>query len=220
MFKKLKSLFVIEEGTPTEDNKSSGQAEGPKKESTPTKSFVPVVADGNLKGQVQNKFLEVLFGALESSNQEGFDYLEFKDFLRSLANVPMEDSIRFKSAFATAQTMGATKEKILESAKIYMDLLAKEETKFQEALNSQRDKNLTSKHNEIKKLEQTIADKQTEIEKLKKDLEEHRNKIGALENEINAASDKLGQTASDFAATYQALLSQIQDDVKNIESHL
>ena len=44
--------------------------------------------------------------------------------------------------------------------------------------------------------------------------------IEALENEINAASDKLGQTASDFAATYQALLGQIQDDVKNIESHL
>ena len=221
MFKKLKSLFIIEEGTPTEENKTtSGSSEGSKKESSLTKPYIHVTADGSSKGQVQNKFLEVLFGALESSNQEGFDYLEFKDFLRSLANVPMEDSIRFKSAFATAQTMGATKEKILASAKIYMDLLAKEETKFQEALNSQRDKNLTSKHNEIKKLEQTISDKQAEIEKLKKELEDHRKQIGTLEGEINAAGDKLSQTANDFAATYQALLSQIQNDVKNIESHL
>ncbi|HUR31234.1 MAG TPA: hypothetical protein VMZ69_07360 [Saprospiraceae bacterium] len=222
MFKKLKSLFVIEEGTPTEEQKSTshGSVEGSKKETSPTKTYAPVTIDPNSKGQVQNKFLEVLFGALESNNQEGFDYLEFKDFLRSLANVPMEDSIRFKSAFATAQTMGATKEKILSSARVYMELLSKEETKFHEALNSQRDKNLTSKQNEIKKLEQTITDKQAEIEKLKKDIEDHRKQIGTMESDINAASDKLGQTASDFAATYQALLSQIQNDVKNIESHL
>jgi len=116
--------------------------------------------------------------------------------------------------------MGATKEKILTSARTYMELLSKEESKFQEALNGQRDKNLTGKHNEIKKLEQTIQQKQAEMEKLKADIEEHRKQIGTLETEINSASEKLVQTANDFATTYQALLGQIQDDVKNIESHL
>jgi len=219
MFKKLKSLFVIEEGAPAQEGKKTTAAEDTEKENAASLRTIPIVKDGS-KGQVQNKFLEVLFGAIESSNQEGFDYLEFKDFLRSLANVPMDDSTRFKSAYATAQTMGATKERILTSAKTYMDLLAKEETKFQEALNGQRDKNLTSKQHEIKKMEQAIQDKQAEIEKLKADIENHRKQIGTLEQDINAASEKLSQTASDFAATYQALLGQIQDDVKNIESHL
>jgi hypothetical protein len=219
MFKKLKSLFVIEEGEPAQEGKKSTASEVSGKENPSSPRTIPIAKDSS-KGNVQNKFLEVLFGALESSNQEGFDYLEFKDFLRSLANVPMDDSTRFKSAFATAQTMGATKERILASAKNYMDLLAKEESKFQEALNGQRDKNLTSKQHEIKKMEQAIQDKQAEIEKLKADIENHRKHIGTLEQDINAASEKLTQTASDFAATYQALLSQIQDDVKNIESHL
>lgn len=219
MFKKLKSLFVIEEGEPAQEGKKTSAAQVTDKESPASPRSIPIAKDSS-KGHVQNKFLEVLFGALESSNQEGFDYLEFKDFLRSLANVPMDDSTRFKSAFATAQTMGATKERILASARTYMDLLAKEETKFQEALNGQRDKNLTSKQHEIKKMEQAIQDKQAEIEKLKADIENHRKHIGTLEQDINAASEKLTQTASDFAATYQALLGQIQDDVKNIESHL
>jgi|SRR5687768_5566131 len=220
MFKKLKSLFVIEEGDPAPEGKKLVQESGQvnKKDAVPFQTPVPMTSDG--KGQVQDKFLEVLFGALQSSNQEGFDYLEFKDFLRSLANVPMDDSTRFKSAFATAQTMGATKDKILSSARTYMELLAKEENKFQEALNGQRDKNLTGKHNEIKKLEQVIQEKQAQIEQLKADLENHRKQIGSLENEINTASEKLGQTANDFAATYQALLVQIQNDVKNIETHL
>lgn len=222
MLKKLKSLFIIEEGESEGEKSASGSEQaGVKKYSSEVQRSVSVNTGGSPKaGHVQDKFLEVLFGALESSNQEGFDYLEFKDFLRSLANVPMEDSIRFKSAFATAQTMGATKEKILESARTYMDLLKKEEVKFQDALNGQRDKNLTSKQHDIKKLEKTIQDKQTEIEKLKTDMEEHRKQIGVLENEINAASDKLVQTASDFEATYRALLDQIQSDVKNIESHI
>src|SRR5688500_17301511 len=131
MFKKLKSLFVIEEGDVVPEGKSQTlSSEGPKKQASPATRPV-FTSDKNLTGHVQNKFLEVLFGALESNNQEGFDYLEFKDFLRSLANVPMDDATRFKSAFATAQTMGATKEKILSTARVYMDVLSKEEIKFQ-----------------------------------------------------------------------------------------
>ena len=222
MFKKLKNLFIIEEGegTPQEkpnksENTTESQKNTPGAHRTPSVSPLP-----NVKGQVQDKFLQVLFDALQSSNQEGFDYLEFKDFLRSLANVPMDDSTRFKSAFATAQTMGATKENILVSARQYITILGKEETKFQDALGGQKERNLTGKQQEIKELEKTIQQNEAEIEKLRVGIENHRKKIGTLEQEINTASEKLAQTASDFGATYQALLSQIQDDVKNIESHL
>jgi chromosome segregation ATPase len=116
--------------------------------------------------------------------------------------------------------MGATKEKIISSATQYLSILTKEQAKFQEALNGQKERNLTGKQQEIQQLEQTIKNKEAEIEKLKADLEAHRQQIGSLEKEINAASEKLEQTANDFEATYQALLGQIQVDVKNIESHL
>lgn len=222
MFKKLKSLFVIEEGNTSQDEKttSTENTKIPRTE-VPIAHKVPSVQPvAGVKGQVQDKFLQVLFDALQNNNQQGFDYLEFKDFLRSLANVPMDDSTRFKSAYATAQTMGATKDKILGSAKDYIAILGKEEAKFQEALSGQKDRNLTGKQDEIRNLEKTIQENEAEIEKLKSDIEDHRKQISTLENEINTASDKLAQTASDFGATYQALLGQIQDDVKNIESHL
>lgn len=219
MLKKLKSLFIIEEDVSAPDKATVKGSEREEKDTPLDRPVAQINADPS-KGQIQDKFLEVLFAALESNNQEGFDYLEFKDFLRSLANVPMDDSTRFKSAFATAQTMGATKDRILATAKEYIRVLGSEEAKFQEALNGQRDKNLTSKHHEIKKLEQTIQEKTSQIEKLKAEMEEHRQHIGTLEKEINAASDKLGQTANDFEASYRALLSQIEADVKNIEAHL
>jgi hypothetical protein len=219
MFKKLKSLFVIEEGATSPDTKSTSESrEKPEKESsTPAFTVTPTHAG---PGQVQDKFLDVLFNALSSANQEGFDYMEFKDFLKSLANVPMDDSTRYKSAFATAQTMGATKDKILASARHYVSILAAEQAKFQDALEGQKKRNLTGKQDEIKKLEQTIQQKEKDIEKLKADIEAHRTQIGTFEQEIGSASEKLSQTASDFDATYKALLSQIEGDVKNIESHL
>jgi archaellum component FlaC len=221
MFKKFKSLFVIEEGAATEEGKQTSEEESTRKKETVSPNRPFEVPAGLAKdGKVQNKFLEVLFGALESNNQEGFDYMEFKDFLRSLANVPMDDSTRYKSAYATAQTMGATKEKILKSAQQYLSILANEQSKFQEALNGQKQRNLTGKQEEIRRLEETIKKKEAEIEKMKADIQSHRTQIGTLEQEINGASEKLTQTANDFEATYQALLGQIQADVKNIESHL
>jgi hypothetical protein len=221
MLKKFKSLFIIEEeGATPETQTPVEKATSPQKDvPAPTRSFqVPAGSTG--PGKVQDKFLEVLFDALEANNQEGFDYMEFKDFLRSLANVPMDDGTRYKSAFATAQTMGATREKIVSSAQQYLGILSREQLKFQEALSGQRERNLTGKQDEIKQLEQTIKNKEAEIEKLKSDLEGHRQQIGNLEKEINTASEKLAQTANDFEATYQALLGQIQLDIKNIESHL
>jgi len=221
MFKKFKSLFVIEDGETAPDGKTSSEnSPNPKKEASTPSFDVPLKSSGSGEGKVQDKFLDALFKALEASNQQGFDYMEYKDFLKSLANVAMDDSTRYKSAFATAQTMGATKENILASAKHYLKVLSDEQSKFQDALKGQKDRNLTGKQDEIKQLGSTIDQKQKDIEKLKSDIEAHRQRITALEQEISTAADKLGQTADDFDATYKALVSQIQSDVQNIESHL
>lgn len=221
MLKKFKSLFIVEEGVTTpEEQAPVEKTTSPQKDvPTPTRTFqVPAGSTG--PGKVQDKFIEVLIDALEANNQEGFDYMEFRNFLLSLTDVHQDDDKRYKSAFATAQTIGATKEKIVSSAKLYLEILSREQSKFQEALRGQRDRNLTGKQEEIKQLEQTIKNKEAEIEKLKADLGEHRQQIGNLEKEINTASEKLAQTANDFEASYQTLVGQIQLDVKNIESHL
>lgn len=218
MFKKFKSLFVIEEGDPASETKTSPENTSKKDSSlaSPVTKSIPFSG----KGQVRDKFLEVLFAALSTNNQEGFDYMEFKDFLKSLANVPMDDSTRYKSAYATAQTMGATKDKILASAKQYIAILDKEKSKFQEALDGQKQRNLTGKQDEIQQLGETIKQNEKDIEQLKSAIEANRQRIVALEQEISTASDKLGQTASDFDASYNALVEQIKADVKNIESHI
>ncbi len=202
MFKKLKSLFIVDDGTSTPEEKtdSTTNTSDSGSDSPEVHKSFTVTAVPGAKGQVQDKFLEVLFDALQSNNQDGFDYLEFKDFLRSLANVPMDDGTRIKSAFATAQTMGATKDKLLTSANKYIAVLQNENSKFNEALSSQKDRNLTGKQDEIKNLQKAIQDNEAEMEKLKSDNEDHRKQITSLSHDIDTASDKLTQTANDFGA--------------------
>jgi chromosome segregation ATPase len=221
MLRKFKSLFIIEEadtkakGESTEAPSTKGQIKPT--ESRPSEAFAGVEAGD---GQVQERFLEVLFNALEASNQEGFDYMEFKEFLRSLGNLQMDDATRYKSAYVTAQTMGATRNNILSSAKHYIEVLRREKAKFGEALDGQKAKNLTGKQEEIKQLEKDIQEKTARIEALQAGILSDREKIGTLEAEIESAAGKLSQTAQDFDATYQALLGQIEADIRNIETHL
>ena len=131
MLRNLKSLFIIEDKAPPPKAESgSGTSEEPQR-TTPASSTGfrgAVKTSGN--GVVDDKFLEVLFGALDAKNKEGFDYMEFKEFLRSLANVPMDDKTRYQSAFATAKTMGATRENILSSAQSILPFWEKSRQNF------------------------------------------------------------------------------------------
>ena len=131
MLKNLKSLFIVEE-----QNAPEKPAEDPKPTVTPS----PKIAESREgdPGKITQKFIEVLFKAMESNNLDGFDYLEFKQSLQSLSKMPMDEATRFRSAFAMAETMGATTQQLLSSANHYIDVLKSEETKFEKALANQR----------------------------------------------------------------------------------
>ena len=164
--------------------------------------------------------MEVLFGAMEKNDLEGFDYLEFKQFLKSLDSVDMDESTKFKSAFATAKTMGATLTILKQSASHYLDILKAEESKFAQAVQNQRQSNLANKEKEIQTLSAAIADKEKQIALLQKEIESHKKLREKRKEEITKAATKVEQTRNDFAASYDALTGQIQSDLKKIDLYL
>ena len=131
MFDRLKSLFIVEDEGPKKSSKAyQPQAEEqkgtpPAKSQQKTRSTRPVAG-----GKVTSKFTNILFGAMEKNDQEGFDYLEFKQSLQNLAKMPMDEATRFKSAFAMAQTMGVTPDLLVKSAEFYIQVLDGEKNLF------------------------------------------------------------------------------------------
>ena len=154
---------------------------------------------------------------METQNQEGFDYIEFKQSIQNLKKMDMDEATVFKSAYATAQTLGATPGGLVASAKRYLSVLKKEEDKFNVALSNQRKKQIDGGLGDIKGLEQSIQQKLDEIEKLKKDVEASKSKLVAMKKEIADANLKIDTTQQDFVASYGHLVEQIHQDVENIE---
>lgn len=205
--KKFKSVFIVEESTPSTE-----------------KQPVPAVSNNaepqTTPGTVNNRFLEILAKALEQNNQPGFDYFEFRQSLAGLGQMPMDESTRFKSAFAVAQTMGVNQSNLLDSAQHYVQILQGEQAKFNDAHTQQRAKLIGNREQEAGQLQSAIQEKTGQIEALNKQIEENRQRIEQLKSEISESTLKIENTKADFEATFVSVLEQLQSDISKIKQYL
>ncbi len=214
---KLKGIFIVQ-----------SPAEGQTAEATPAKTEAttkPVVTTPKAEvvtptGKVSDKFYEILFGAMETNNQPGFDYLEYKKSLQTLAKMPIDEATRYSSAYAAAQAMGVSSQALNDSAQFYLNVLKTEDSKFQESVNAQRQKQIGSKEKAIADLDATIKAKGEQIAKLTQEIAAHQEDMGKMKAEISEAVVKIETTLSDFHATYSDLIGQIGQDVENMKKYL
>lgn len=218
--KKFKSVFVVEEDPSA--NTSSGSQHPAEMTSPPPKSSTasPAPAAPSGSGSISDKFVEVLASALEKNNQDGFDYFEFRQSLKNLAKMPMDEQTRFQSAYAMAQTMGVTSAKLMDSAKFYLSVLNGEQSRFAEAHAQQKAKLIGNREDEAKNLDAAILQKAEQIKQLTQEIEQYRQKSEQIRKEISESTVKIESTKSDFEATFSSVVAQIQDDVAKIQQHL
>lgn len=222
LFKKFKSVFVVEDETSKSSPAASAPAAPTPADPAPTPAAPvyqrPVSAPGG--GAITDRFVEILMAALEKNNQSGFDYFEFRQSLRNLAKMPMDEQTRFQSAYAMAQTMGVTPAGLVESGKFYLNVLANEQAKFNEAHAQQRTKLIGSREDEVKNLEAAIQQKAEQIKQLTQQIEEHRQQSEKIRSEISESTIKVENTKADFDVTFASVVSQIQDDMAKIQQYL
>src|SRR5258705_117865 len=123
--KNLKSLFVQEEEPPGSDSSADNSSE-----KNSSRSSAPVTGEGT----GDQRIMTALLKAIEENNMDGFDFLEFKNSLKALSQMSLDEATRFRSAFATASTMGVTVPKLLESVDYYKKVLIAEKDKFNKTL--------------------------------------------------------------------------------------
>jgi cytochrome P450 len=220
--KKLKGVFVVEDPNAPQQNPQQTVTQQPQQPSNrPTQqTSVPPPTMNTANGQVSQKFTEVLFRAMEAANLDGFDYFEFKQAINNLANMPMDEATRYKSAFAMAQTMGATPDKLIQTAGTYLGVLKQEQDKFQQAAQGQVQNQIGNKKAQIENFEQVIKQKEAQIKQMTDEMAQHRKEMETLKSDIEQASSKVAQTTADFEKSYQVITGQIQNDVANMQKYL
>ncbi len=174
----------------------------------------------NIGGTVDQKSLEFLTKALSRNNMQGFDYIEFKQSLSSLKQMNMDDETAIKSAFATASTVGLTKDKLVQTARHYQQIIDKEKAQFDEALQNQVREKIAGKKSEVERLKKQIEEDNKKIQALEEEIKKSQGTIDNADADIKAAEDKINATKNNFESTYQSMLGIIADDIDKFNKYL
>jgi len=169
---------------------------------------------------LDQKSVDFLTKALEKSNLPGFDYLEFKQSLEALSELNMDEETAYKSAYATASTVGLTKTKLLETAGHYNKVLANEKAQFDSALQKQIEQKVAGKEGEVTKLRDQIVKHEEKIVQLQGQIAKFQKTIDGADAQIDAAKKKIEATREGFEHTHQSILNQIKKDIENIKKYL
>ena len=201
--------------------KSEAKTDQEVRDSTPEPADHPqTTTAAKSSAQVNDRILETLLNALEDQNLEGFDYLEFRQALRSLTKMDMDEGTRYKSAFAVAQTMQVVPAELVRTAKIYLDVLEKEKRKFADALANQERDQIKGRQDRIHSLDTGIEEKREQIERLMAEIETDRQAADKLRSELEAVHTKIQATQGQFARTWDFLRGEIATDIDNMEKYL
>ncbi|MEW7280059.1 hypothetical protein ABW636_15805 [Aquimarina sp. 2201CG1-2-11] len=226
MLKNLKSLFIIDDSE-DEKKESSKSSDTLKSRITDKKAVNPTppplsnsTSNATTNGVVDAKIIEKLLQAIEKNNIEGFDYLEYKKSLKALEKMPMDEATKYRSAFATAATMGVTLDKLLQTTDFYIGILNKENDQFLGAFKSQFDDKVSGREREIAQFETIIKEKSEQIKKLTEEISKHQHQIGDLKTKLEESNNKINKTQNDFKMSYDHLKSQLEGDKIKMQKYL
>lgn len=169
---------------------------------------------------LDEKSITFLASALAKSNLPGFDYLEFKQSLSALSQLNMDEETAIKSAYATAATVGLTKEKLLKTAQHYKSILNTEKQQFDAALQKQIEQRIQGKANEVTKLKKKVEEYRAKIQQLEEHIAKAQETIDHADEDIQNAKEKIDSTRDNFEHTLQSVINQIDKDIENIQKFL
>ncbi|WP_299186764.1 hypothetical protein [uncultured Aquimarina sp.] len=225
MLKNLKSLFIVDDSE-EENKETSGSTEkvDVSSDKKPAASTPPPLPNNPIssssEGVLDTKIVEKLLQAIEKNNLDGFDYLEYKKSLKALEKMPMDEATKYRSAFATASTMGVTLDKLLQTTNFYIGVLDKENEQFIGAFKNQFDSKVSGREREIAQFESIIKEKSEQIKKLTEEIAKHQKQIGDLKAKVEESNSKINKTQNDFKVSYSHLKAQFEEDIVKMQKYL
>jgi chromosome segregation ATPase len=171
--------------------------------------------------KLDEKSSRALIRALKSKhNDSTFDYIKFKQSVEALKNLDMDVATAYKSAFATAMTMGLTKDTLLKSANGYAQVLEYEKESFAQALKGQIDEKIQGRREEVNKLAQKIEDHKRKIQELEREISIFQNRIDNVDQDVESANAKIEETKAKFLEAYDVLNTHITEDIDLIKEYI
>ncbi|WP_373512041.1 hypothetical protein [Persicitalea sp.] len=220
--KKLLGFFIKEpENEPAKPVTQPGnvkQAAPPPPEAKPT-----VVSSTSVPAEVDRKFVEHFAELLGKANLPGPDYFEFKQALKSMEGLGLNEEKQFQASWASFKAMaaGVTETSVLtNSANHYGNVLNKDRESFLKDVEKAVDDRIGSLKQESKKLQEATKSYAQQIVDLQKKIDGNNDRLEKINGEIQEQTDKINVSRDSFDLTYQSMVDQINADVEKIKRYL
>jgi hypothetical protein len=172
-------------------------------------------------GNINQKFLDHFHDVMNKANIPGPDYFEFQKALDAASTMQVAEDVKFKFIFSTMSASGAlTKDKLVETANQYLEVLNDESTGFSTELEAKRAQEIDGRQKSITDIDAINQEKANMIEQLSKEISENNIKRVELQNEIATKSVEIDQKKKDFDVTYQLFVNRINEDIAKIKSNI
>jgi hypothetical protein len=174
----------------------------------------------SLDEKLNQAILTTFIKAIKESNMAGMDYLKFKQSVKNLMAMNMDEATSFKSAFATATTLGLSKEELIKSIYYYEKVINDKRDEFIDAMKNSIAAKVEEPKQEIIDYQNSIIKMEKEIEILKQKIELTRQKIETSSEQVVISEEKIENTRKEFLAVYEAFMVKLKDDKDNFEKML
>ena len=158
---------------------------------------------------------------LKKANLPGPDYYEFSKVEEVLRASISDGKARIAAAFASLMASGGlTKEKLLESAGRYIEIITKDREGFQNALAAKQQEEVGSRKTRIEELAKEIDAGSKEIQALTKKISENQTEMQTLNNEIAESDIRIKKNGASYLAACDEFTQKITNDVEHIKTNL
>jgi hypothetical protein len=178
----------------------------------------PAAAPGSVDAKFAGHFTEVLTKA----NIQGPDYFEFRETLRSLAELGLPEDKQYQAAWASFKAIAGNVSvpHLTTTANQYLTALSTDRDLFLKSVETALNERVGSLQNEQKQL---LADNDAiakQIAELQKRQQTNNERLANIGGEITEQSGKLTQNKNNFEVTYASFTDQIKSDVSRIQTYL
>jgi len=180
--------------------------------STPP-SFSPSPSASSEDVEMFNKHFDEIF---EKANLPGPDYFEFSKMCQAMNQ--LTDEVKFPAVFGGLQVQGLSKEKLVESANIYISVIDEDAAKFNTAIDQKIVADVQRKRAEAQEKRKAIQEREDMIKKIHEEISKFSSDITNLEAEANDQELKANQKSITYKSACDARKSLILSDIQKISS--
>lgn len=173
----------------------------------------------NRDGSLDPDSVAALSRALAAADRAEFSYLEFRLAARKLIDRGIDPASAYESVFTTAETIGVSRDRLLESARTYLATLDAERANFDAALEKRLTDGMREDEARIAAADARIEELQAERERLERELRDAAERKRRLEGDLASVRERVTARGEAFAAAHAGMRAAVEGDLAQMERY-